>query len=675
MAVNQDHKIPSLLPLLAPAQTGVRLTLTPAKHTGGFPFATTPAAGPLAHMLDASITCGSTEISSLVLLVQKDLYPSLSNGMDELTNALVDQLWQTSRKHHLEHGQNNVFVDLVDAKDHFEPLQALFYCRFAKVFFHPPCPHCGNELSLCTDDTLLGSFGLPLYSKSLVRFMYCPQCIRDSARATFYIKEYAGNESAKVLDGKALVRSWKLQVKNSPDSLLPCINCEQEQQCFGSSMAAVDNLVALSFYPFYMLAFKDLQVNLKDFVPLLGAGPVETADMARASAGRQVRCQALEARLKDRRLFISTEPARLWLEILHLKLCLLVEILQQVEAAGNTMPNGISPWSVESFWIRLGCQARGLPQLWQFDPVLVDTVAKPFTHRGTATINQAHRRQFQAAAWFYVLLANSTQGPAELMNALEKLDADSAARDKLSDPDKVSDWNQVFQPGQIFWKPRQIELGNFELSKWTHILGLGLNMLRSGIEEDSAEVFASILNELEQLNNEIRQRLLDIHPGPATAGTTEPEVDPNGQELAAILERIQKRWSATVPDQDGDWQQTIVLKPASDDQSDARAGGGTENRRINLEKTMVLDTSAAEAEPELDETVVLQPGAHIPQPGVSSPAEETDLEKTVVLGKTQGSQQPSDHNMAREDSGQTTGEQEDLEATVVLNPENGKGAK
>ncbi len=704
-----DQNFASLLALLDPDQAGFRLTLTPAPRASRFPFASAPGAGPLAHLVSASVTCGSSEVSPLVLLVQKDSGSPPSNGMSELTNIHLERLWQACRQYHQSANPANM-IDLSVANEHFRPFQALFHCRSQEVFFHPPCPACGRQLRLCTDDDLLENSGLPGYGTSLRRFMYCPHCAGQGAGTVFYCRQLEGGEPENVLDCNELIKSWQALAAKKDPAALPCQDCQKARNCFGPSREAAANLAPFSFYPFYLLAFKDLHLNLKDFLPLLAGGPLEAEKTA--WPGRQTRVQAADSLLQDRRLFIFSRPERLWLEILHLKLCLLEQIVSQVEQAGKTLATGLSPWSIESFWIRLAPPAAGLPLMWQFEPVLVDLAGKPVAHGLEKNLAAFHRRQFLAGAWFYVLLANSNQKAEQVMAALEEL-VPAMGRDKtVFDPHQVSGWNPVFQPGQIFWDPQPVKPEGENATYWARALELGLDLLRAGLGQSAGFDSGEFLGRLNLLTRQIRQALLSGSAESGTAAQVQPEKSapaPQVQDgrqredkaLASLLGRIRQRWATTEPDQDGDWQETVVLSRAGTETA-ASFTAATGEPDGGLEKTVVMQPQApAEpAGPELEKTVVLdkdpvrEPADHLaetvvlgagdkgrPAAGQEQELEKTvalgrkaggqddaGLEKTVVLGKGQAPEPPADRPEAPRPPSLPPEGDDDLEATLVLKP-------
>ncbi len=694
--MNQDNKRSSLLPLLDLDQTGFRLTLAPVPRAGSFPFAATPAAGPLAHLVDAALTCGQTEFGQLALLIQKDSYTEAADGMKRLTNVQVDNLWQECRKFHLRPANPGRMVDLAGAEGSFEPFEALFYCRQKQTFFHPPCPACGKPLGLCTDDEILKKAGLPPYSESLRRFMYCPDCGGGQTPGIFYSRQLAGNEPEHVLDCKALTDSWQVLVKKDTGRDLPCHGCDRASECHGPGGKAAENLVPFSFYPFHVLAFRDLQLNLEDFLPLLGGGSLDTAQMT--WPGRQNRIEAIKPLVQERRMFLYSRPDQRWLEILHLKLCLLADLVQQVEAAGNIINTGLSPWSIQSFWIRLAPLASGLPLLWQFETALVDLVGKPVGHGLEENLAKAYRRQFMAGAWFYVLLANSGQGAEEIMTALEEVAAGAGRSPQVFDPERMAGWNPVFSPGRIFWQPREVEPDRPGRRIWSEALELGLDLLKAGMGQEEGFEIRQFMARLADLRGQTRIRLLpgtketEAHPAPQEAGREENRI------LASLVADIRRRWATTEPDQDGDWQETIVLSRAGTGQAGPAPGGEPDTTvapektpplapEAELEKTVVLGSEPGRQEPdELAETVILKTG---PRPSQLTAEPEIELEKTVVQGQGALEQDKPESELEKtvvlnkkagpepeKRAGQVEshpsrspeGDQDDLEATLVLKP-------
>ncbi len=65
-------------------------------------------------------------------------------------------------------------------------LPPLRYAPGDRSFFVPPCPRCRRALSLCRDESWLAGAGLPPFSASLDRFLWCERCARDAGPPTVY---------------------------------------------------------------------------------------------------------------------------------------------------------------------------------------------------------------------------------------------------------------------------------------------------------------------------------------------------------------------------------------------------------------------------------------------------------------------------------------------------------
>ena len=85
------------------------------------------------------------------------------------------------------------------------PFRSLFYCSHIDRFFHPPCPHCGRVLVLCSDDAQLNAKGLPSYSQSLKRYLWCPMCGGDTKNAEFYTYKRGRGDPTWVKDRRGLI--------------------------------------------------------------------------------------------------------------------------------------------------------------------------------------------------------------------------------------------------------------------------------------------------------------------------------------------------------------------------------------------------------------------------------------------------------------------------------------
>ena len=155
-------------------------------------------------------------------------------------------------------------------------LSWLFYRGFRKkkqVFFHPPCPRCGLTLQQCYDDELLALSALQGYSTSLNRYMYCSECFDSQTSANFYADKLENLDHQTIVkDCADLITEFaQLLEKEDKDAPLPCSDCLEFDECYGSNNLVFSRLVPFSFYPFYMLIKR--WPGLKHSAPLTSSNP------------------------------------------------------------------------------------------------------------------------------------------------------------------------------------------------------------------------------------------------------------------------------------------------------------------------------------------------------------------------------------------------------------------
>ncbi len=277
---------PSLLPYLqaAPGRFHLKIEFAPGRQTSSGEVASCSfffddVADPLIQVGKASIESDLAEqLLSLHLLVQRSEYGELSAKYGWTSNPAVDERWQAlmatlsqpplSGHHLLLSGQVGKDGRLVS-------LLPLVYCRQQHVFFHPPCPLCGELLTLCQDDALLTSAGLPPYSSTLHRFLHCPACCAGTGTMRMYASPPAATLPACRGDMQQLVLDWReLTVPAAAECAFPCSTCSLWERCYGEEGRARENIRCFSFYPFYVLLLHDTADRHVDLQALLaGAAP------------------------------------------------------------------------------------------------------------------------------------------------------------------------------------------------------------------------------------------------------------------------------------------------------------------------------------------------------------------------------------------------------------------
>ena len=249
---------PSLLPYLQPEQGTFFLRLQPAAPgtnvTGGTasPFTIVDDDDPLAlRVQGAFFTDFGSVIKEVDLLLQRDTPYWPQNDGIPLTNALIDRCWQqtASRRRKKAQTQPMMFSSQVGKQQELLAFAPLLFCKQRHLYFEIPCPECGAQLQLCTDDEILARSGLPPYSSTLRRFLSCPSC-HDS----FYTSEKEISDPPSVQNCKQLTQALgSLKLETGQATAFPCPECPQHAICFGEQQTVHKTLFPLSFYPFYLL--------------------------------------------------------------------------------------------------------------------------------------------------------------------------------------------------------------------------------------------------------------------------------------------------------------------------------------------------------------------------------------------------------------------------------------
>ena len=194
----------------------------------------------------------------------------------------------------------------------FEPL---VLCRERGILFNLPCPRClrVHVLGDCRDDKVLSEMGLPAWSTSDKRFVWCTACGREDP--VFYSRKgYQGRGPVK--DFVSLLLDLRQVVDRGADSdpvaseLLagleaefPCHACEQRAGCYPrdpeTQGLAESRLVPLVLNDFFAWPLPLLKLRIDEAADLLsGAPPAVVAKMHAKSwptpAMRRMKQEGLE---------------------------------------------------------------------------------------------------------------------------------------------------------------------------------------------------------------------------------------------------------------------------------------------------------------------------------------------------------------------------------------------
>lgn len=278
----------SLIPYLASGKSRFYLRLFStgpddyAASTASPPFPVIGGTGPFSRVVSAALASDADpSLLPLVLFSQKDAYesehpPSLFNR-----NPLVDEQWQKIfSRHNRSEAKSSLLLlkDQVSHDNRLLPFQSIFFCQFRRVFFPPVCPHCGHALHLCRDDMILNKFGLPPYSTTLARHLFCGPCIRTGEAAEFYVLAKNHDDPELLVKKDDLIRKmgYLKAGQTHGKTPLPCPDCSERKTCYSSESIVLDRISVFSFFPFYMLIFNADKIAEEDFKKLI-SGEVLTS--------------------------------------------------------------------------------------------------------------------------------------------------------------------------------------------------------------------------------------------------------------------------------------------------------------------------------------------------------------------------------------------------------------
>ena len=244
-----------------------------------FAFLWVTDSDPLTHIVKADFLGeAESEFKRVFLLLQNDRYTLPKNVWWPLDNKQVEGAWKKAFAFYSQETRGHSVIALGNQVDHagqLVPLRSLFFCTPKQMFFEPPCPFCGRLLEQCDNDDLLGENGLPAYSTSLRRYLFCPLCIGSGRECFFYAYERERSEPARVKDWRGLVEDFAALIQKG-DSLegFPCTQCSDRTACYAAKGTVISKIVPFAFYPFFMMIFEHMPVNGLDFLGLVSGASI-----------------------------------------------------------------------------------------------------------------------------------------------------------------------------------------------------------------------------------------------------------------------------------------------------------------------------------------------------------------------------------------------------------------
>jgi hypothetical protein len=711
--VDVTENYPSLINCLETWQNGLYLDLDFPSGGHGDETDACVSIGPFSKTIPARIkTDGDGVIKRVLLVLQRDDYDA-PGSLLPVNNPSLETAWQNAFAFHRNGDPAKAplfFKHQVSPTGEFRSLQPLFCCNETRRWFHPVCPQCGLALTLCRDDALLKNRGLPTFSDSLERFLYCDSCATQSDSSAFYRRDKATGMPDIVYDSETLVAHWKQLLAKFPDGAdLPCRGCPEKDVCYGPEALVSQRIVPFSFFPFYMLMFPAPSCMAAEFIALISgdAAAAQRGTLGTAAPSGQSR-------------FLFQGQGRQFLETLYLKLTFLAQVCRQLLPADDSAANRELALSLDGIGVDLNPAGAGLPEYWNFNVRMLDAVGIAQTRPFAPITPEAPRLHFLGAVWFRALLVNSRQQAntvyaevGRLINQMGIEDGADTLKIEASDP------KGVFACRQIFWVPDQRQLAGHWQGYWKQAMHLGFQLVHAGSKTGVLWDPVQFRSALDALRNQIKDEMFS---GLVIASTEKERTVPS-DTIRMVLHEILQKWKAAsalpgslpvseVEPETPDIEETVIMASSKNElgySTDKGLSTAANLKATDIPATPAVDTdwdadmqetvifsSSATAQPsestprdvpdpqrqdsqwndEIEETVVLRTDATAPSPRTASPVDDTD--QTVVISAPLGPSEPSPRGKEADlaatmiqkspDPVPSSAEPDgDLEATIVLN--------
>jgi hypothetical protein len=633
--------MPSLLPYLEPDGAKIRLDIIGASvDTSGpipnrFPFRILNDSSALTRLVRAEIlTDAGSLVQPVFLLIQKDTYRYQPNELWPLTNLDVEACWQQAHSFFSVAESEKTPIGAIGhdvirlgeaatTNGSQSPFHSLFFCSHRRVFFHPPCPGCGQNLFLCKDDPLLLSQGLNAYSLSLHRYLYCPSCPPAKEGNGFYVPCLNIADSGGVRDCCGLIAAWRYLLAGGLAPIgFPCLNCPERDKCHGPENLAAVRMIPFGFYPFHMMVVKAMTIRAADFLPLVSGASmddVETRLQEKKESARLSAITELRKMIGEKDLFFFDGTGKHFLEVLYLKLSFLNEITESILT--GPAPLDINA-AVDCLWVKIPSQASFLPGLWSFRLGFMDIRLTRQAAMGRPGAHQAQISYFLGLVWFHVLLTNASQLATAVIAELAGILENNQDTDITNSP--------LFALENIFWNPaayRQKEFPFEWKDLWKQTLRLGWALLtvdRPGTVWSSDK----FRQDLSAIRKEVKKQLF-VESGALASSATDVSDD---RAIHKILTGIIGKWdtphnpSHTEAYGPKDIQaETILISRGKAEETLWNAKTTIQNRGKVQETVQEAETvilTGVKAQETIQATVVIKKDKL-----------EEELEKTVVISK------------------------------------------
>lgn len=620
-------KIVSLLPFIGSERDGFLLEISMSDespdeiHGYSTPFQVADNGQHFSLIMKAGLkTKHSSHFLPLFLLVQRDHYPILPDGLHPITNADIDKIWfDTIRSFGAD---KSAFF----APDHtwFRPL---FFCKKKTKFFHPPCPECGGLLDLCTDDRLLKSAALFSYHASLKRYLYCPNCHASGGKIIFYQYSRSSEDRVFAKDRFDLIRNFN-RLRSTVSGDFPCTLCPDHAGCYITGEKAASCISFFSFYPFHMLVFDAAAIKAVDFIPLLSGACFEDIP----ALSHSVSGAAFKKHLVSQGgpgFFFENEN-RFFLEVLYLKLSFIEKFANILKQKAHNNISAVVKLSAHSIWLTPQSQGSMLPFFWEFNLSIIDLLTNHPENSQEPFLAGDKNLNFIACLWFYTFVVNQNQKSNAVYGAVRQLAASTSLEDSFSDYPRLVQEFPCLALENIFWHPRAVSAPEEWHRFWLKTLFTGAVFLQDQHSWNLKTGIDALLQQIFDLKTLVKTQLFDTR-----------EID---VPLTVPESRAKKHEAPPRPRMYKQAVRSFLLQLK--DKWEAQETAGGEMLEEDVLETIVLSSSVktipgSDAGPEdgfdtLEKTVVMTPdgitsSGETPGQDAGFFGQDNDLDKTVVI--------------------------------------------
>lgn len=597
-----------------------------------YPFRFVDNARKFSQVIEGRIAMSPSErILPLFLLKQRDDYLMDQDPTIPCTNTTIETLWHRTVRAYSAGAHDQDVMMFPGQRGAEGPVyfRSLFFCTRAKAFFHPPCPECGSDLVLCTDDRLLNHLALPPFSTSLNRYLYCNNCRASKDLDGFYQFSRAKGEAVFVNDRFNLVQRFN-RLKGVVNEHFPCTDCRWFSECHVTGRMAVDRIAFFAFYPFQMVAMKAFPLQAPAFLKLVSGATLQDVRVHADHKNdlRTVRAlESMDASFQGKSGLFFPEGNRSFLEVLFLKLRFTCEAARALKRRSEALDSPVLDITANSIWIKPEASFGLMPWLWGGRVRLVDLPDHQVVDPLSAITVPGSHFHCLASLWFYTFLVNRHQTMEMVYEQLKPVfrltGQTGACPDNIR---KLIEEHPVLSPVNAVWRPPLGPLPEAAAAFWDRIVSIGLMMQtgesRSGIDQQ----LDGLIETIETLLMEIRDLLFSESQDLPSAGTgnagavdqslaLSPDIQ---QEVAMVLRSIRAQWMPPFPPADDDTLETVVLSSSEDNRS-------TDHFQSHLDKTVVLSPDELK---QIRESAVQ---STVPVREASPGDGFDDLEKTLVL--------------------------------------------